>query len=452
MKDKANFYKLSKEEQESIKDLWEDASPDVKTFANNLTEEIKSSDTPFVLGIDGGYGTGKTYFATKFSESLKRNDINTIYCSVWENDYLENPFIAISKEIVKYTKNNNLTEKIKKLFTSICNGLSISVGIPTVGDISINPSDIIKSWQDEKDEIVEFKEEFTTFINNLPSKKLVLIIDELDRCKPDFAVKTLEILKHFFDIEGLFVILMINKSRLEKHINAYYNIQQNDSNGEEYLQKFINRYEHIPNMNYEVIINDSLTVDSLKSAIDKGNITQDEGVFYSFKELKNYLITACSDARLTYRESQELCQKCIEFCNNYNEPIRCRFLPYTLINDKSPNGLIKLINIKDQMINLIKISISYLNYGSDDKHDMVKCSNWLDIDEYYKELEYKAHITKNFGINNIDLNRFQQIKEMYQELKFCGADDNDESRTQKYETIAKDFNKLYDSNFLNAKK
>ncbi|MBD5398796.1 hypothetical protein HDR60_04820 [bacterium] len=441
MKDKANFYKLSKEEQENIENLWEDASPDVKTFADNLTEEIKSSDTPFVLGIDGGYGTGKTYFATRFSEHLKRNNINTIYCSVWENDYLENPFIAISKEIVKYTKNNNLTEKIKKLFTSICNGVSISVGIPKVGDISINPSDIIKSWQDEKNEIIEFKKAFANFIDKLTNKKLVLIIDELDRCKPDFAVKTLEILKHFFDIEGLFVILMINKSRLEEHINAYYNIQKDNKNGEEYLQKFINRYEHIPNMNYEVVINDSLTVDSLKPAIDNGNITQDDGVFYSFKELKNYLITACSDARLTYRESQELCQKCIDFCNNYNELIRCRFLPYILIKDRLTDKIIfkdckKYITEKKQEI------IGLLNRGYFTGAPSLPI--WSVIENKYKSLTYIDDWGEEKLISTMLRETYDRITEIYNELKLYGPDDNDEERLQKYETIAKDFNKLYE--------
>lgn len=437
MKDKANFYKLSKEEQENITNLWEDASPDVKTFADNLTEGIKSSDTPFVLGIDGGYGTGKTYFATRFSEHLKRNDIETIYCSVWENDYLENPFIAISKEIVKYIKNNRF-KKIDKLLTSICNSVSISTGIPKVGDISINIPKILTSWQNDKDEVVEFKKEFANFINNLKNKKLVLIIDELDRCKPDFAVKTLEILKHFFDIEGLFVVLMINKSRLEKHIDAYYNIQD-DKNGEEYLQKFINRYEHIPNMNYEVVINDFLTVDSLKLAIDKGNITQDDGVFYSFKELKTYLVNACSDARLTYRGSQELCQKCIEFCNNYNEPIRCRFLPYTLIKDRLTDEII-LKDCRKYITEEKKAFIKSLNI-----YNYTSIPNFPTMSEIERTYDSLTYID-NWGETKltIDKDKYDTTTKWFNTLKLCGSDDNDEERLQKYEIIGKNFNKLYE--------
>lgn len=80
MIDKANFYKLPKEEQDKkLKDLWVDSSKDVRQFAKNLAEEIKNEDTPFVLGVDGGYGTGKTYFSTRFTEYLKEKGLNAIY-------------------------------------------------------------------------------------------------------------------------------------------------------------------------------------------------------------------------------------------------------------------------------------------------------------------------------------------------------------------------------------
>ena len=111
MIDKANFYKLSqKEQKEEVNDLWYNSSPNVRQFADNMVAAIKNQETPFVLGIDGGYGTGKTYFSTRFTEYLKQKEIDAIYCSVFENDYLENPFIAISKELLKY---DNLKDNIE---------------------------------------------------------------------------------------------------------------------------------------------------------------------------------------------------------------------------------------------------------------------------------------------------------------------------------------------------
>lgn len=466
MIDKANFYKLPKEEQDKkLKDLWVDSSKDVRQFAKNLAEEIKNEDTPFVLGVDGGYGTGKTYFSTRFTEYLKEKGLNAIYCSVWENDYLENPFIAISKEIIKDINNITIKKKVQKvsknLIDSIVNVISclnISVNVGNVA-VSANAKDvynsIVKPWLDQKDEIQQFKLHLANFIKKFDGEKLVLIIDELDRCRPDFAVKTLEILKHFFDIEGLYMILMINRNRLEKHINAFYNLPfDNKENGEEFLQKFINRFEYIPTLNYEVVVNDFLTIDRLKHAIDKGNITEDETKFNSFSILRKNIINSCNMSHITYRETKELVEKCIEFCINYNEPIRCECLPYEFVENNSPMKSIVedpqhyrirsvLIDSRNTLISLIKRNISNLRYGY--INGDVKCDNWKDIDELYRELSYKLSIQNNFGINNrINKDDFNNISQLYKKLKFLEADDNDEIRVKSYEKIAKEFNKLYD--------
>ncbi len=474
MIDKANFYKLPETEQKKeLENLWVNTSEDVESFANNLVEEIKYSNTPFVLGIDGGYGTGKTYFSTRFTEYLKAKDINAIYCSVWENDYLENPFIAISKEIIKSinsatikSKTKTVLEKLNDSIVNVFSCLNISVPIKNV-EVSANVKDVYKAiakpWiEQKKDEIQQFKSDMGNFIKYPNGEKLVLVVDELDRCRPDFAVKTLEILKHLFDIEGLYVILMINKDRLSQHINAFYNIQVIGEEKEEgYLAKFINRYEHIPNLNYEVIVDDILKTERLKHAIDKGNITEDETKFNSFSILRKNIINSCNMSHITYRETKELVEKCIEFCINYNESIRCECLPYEFVENNSPIKTIiedpkiyrirnVLIDNKNTLISLIKQNISNLRYGY--INGDVKCDNWKDIDELYSELSYRLSIQNNFGINNrINKDDFNIISQLYKKLKFLEADDNDEIRVKNYEKIAKEFNKLYSNKNIKEK-
>lgn len=67
MKDIANIFKLPPDELERKKaNLWNDTAPEIVQFATELQEFIKKVDTPYVLGLDGGYGTGKTHFATRF--------------------------------------------------------------------------------------------------------------------------------------------------------------------------------------------------------------------------------------------------------------------------------------------------------------------------------------------------------------------------------------------------
>lgn len=461
MIDKANFYKLPKEEQnKELKDLWAGSSKDVGQFAKNLAEEIKNEDTPFVLGVDGGYGTGKTYFSTRFAEYIKiKHKLYAIYCSVWENDYLENPFIAISKEIIKNINNATIKNKVKntskKLIDSIVNvisSLNISASIGTSFclpkqknssnefsakiEVDTTPKDIcramVSSWIEEKDEIQQFKINLANFIKQIDGKKLVLIIDELDRCRPDFAVKTLEILKHFFDIEGLYVILMINRNRLEKHINAFYNIQDSGEEKENYLIKFINRYENIPNLNYEVIVDDFLKVERLKEAIDKGNITEDETKFNSFTELKISTIEACHSKGKTYRQSQSLINKIIKFCNIYKEPIRCKFLPRSLYCEDF-NGI-----LDDKKYKLLNHITRYTrNHGAS--------IDWQIIDSEYRALKSKDQWGTERFIYGLTKDEYDAITLEYNELKSLGSDKYDKERSEDYLRIAKSFNKLYEN-------
>ncbi|MFI8039422.1 P-loop NTPase fold protein, partial [Acinetobacter baumannii] len=79
-----------------------------------------------------------------------------------------------------------------------------------------------------------FKEALAKITSKL-DKPLVFIVDELDRCKPEFAIRLIERIKHFFDIPKVVFILAINKTQLEESINNFYGF----SNTANYLEKFI---------------------------------------------------------------------------------------------------------------------------------------------------------------------------------------------------------------------
>lgn len=71
-----------------------------------------------------------------------------------------------------------------------------------------------------KDAISDFKESLEGIVSN--QRKIVIIIDELDRCKPTFAVQLLEIVKHLFDIKGITFIFMLDIEQLSYLIKTIY--------------------------------------------------------------------------------------------------------------------------------------------------------------------------------------------------------------------------------------
>ena len=224
--DKANIFKLDNKELENYKtDSFLDCFESTKDFAKALKNDIDTKETPHSLLLSADYGMGKTFFSTRFVQYLRNNRYDVIYFSAWENDYLQEPFIAFSKAIVSYIHNKFKAERYKanisKLF-DITQNIVSSVTLSFGCGISLSAEQLIDTFKTEIDPIIEFRKQLTSFINKIPKKKLILIIDELDRCRPDYAMKTLECIKHFFDIEGLFIIVPTNKAALNDCIKSLY--------------------------------------------------------------------------------------------------------------------------------------------------------------------------------------------------------------------------------------
>lgn len=72
---------------------------------------------------------------------------------------------------------------------------------------------------------------------------IVIVIDELDRCRPDYALAVLEVIKHFFAVPKVHFILGINGEALESSVRARYGV---DVDAESYLRKFINASFSLP--------------------------------------------------------------------------------------------------------------------------------------------------------------------------------------------------------------
>jgi hypothetical protein len=261
-----------------------------------LAEELLDFISPLVenkgksvIAIEADYGMGKTYFSQKFNEYLDHHDISSRYFSVWERDYLDDPFIAFSEFIMKKsyevakkteskTKSDKIIRKAKKFWVGSKNlvksGISsVNVSakgkatLPGLGEVTlgagVSGDKFIKSLEsyiedteekislDSIDPIHKFKETLTELILEMPSKSLVLIVDELDRCRPDYAIKVLETIKHFYDIEGLIIILPINRRVLSRSIEGFYNLPSDlFESKEHYLERFFNIAIPLPETSY----------------------------------------------------------------------------------------------------------------------------------------------------------------------------------------------------------
>ncbi len=87
-----------------------------------------------------------------------------------------------------------------------------------------------------KEKMHEFKSKLTSIQTKL-NKKIIIFVDELDRCHPMYTIKTLEIIKHFFGIPNIIFVLSVDKKQIENSVRQIFGVNIGEENG--YLRKFI---------------------------------------------------------------------------------------------------------------------------------------------------------------------------------------------------------------------
>lgn len=248
-----------------------------RVIAENFMKIFDADKDGIVLAIDSDWGTGKTTFI-KMWESLINNDVRyknnycSIYFNAWDNDYLEDPLLAILTEIKLREENEedqvNLAPEIfKEIFNPIYlvakRGADIALKLHTEGAMGLD--DLLKVKEDDTQEKIleklneignevlnrctnarifrdEFKDKLSKF-NDEDNKKLIFFIDELDRCRPSFAIELLETIKHLFSVPGIIFVISLDKNQLSHSVATVYG-QNMDTVG--YLRRFFDMEYKLP--------------------------------------------------------------------------------------------------------------------------------------------------------------------------------------------------------------
>lgn len=235
-----------------------------KQYAEVLSQIINGYGDGFVLAINNKWGTGKTTFVKMWQQLLCLDKHETVYFNAWENDFEDNPLTAIMGELKTLTERDNvgdfdnvlkkgaiLTKNILPVLAKAFVARYVDVEElkdfaekATEGMTSIFQEDV-KLYSERKNSIKEFRVSLEKFINeNFDGKPLVFIIDELDRCRPNYAVSVLEQIKHFFSVKGIIFVLSIDKEQLGNAVKGVYGTDRIDS--DEYLRRFIDVEYVIP--------------------------------------------------------------------------------------------------------------------------------------------------------------------------------------------------------------
>ena len=235
---------------------------------------------------------------TSENSSLEPNwDFSIIYYTAWENDSCPEaiiPIICSFSQLLEgdVSENSEHDEKkkvilntIKKLGPNVlgafaCHVLHIDTetGKEIVSCITDAASDVLtaeipqtiydsySSTQEKKDAFIKLAEVFAT-----EDKPLLIFIDELDRCRPTFAIETLESVKHFFDLPNVIFVFSLDSTQLRNSIQAVYG--KIDSVG--YLQRFFDYEISLPETSdYRAFLSSRLRIGDISLSVEIDQLTK----------------------------------------------------------------------------------------------------------------------------------------------------------------------------------
>ena len=253
------LYKNLEPTDENIKETYAKnllgRSEDVDRFAALL----KGENCPVSMAVDGEWGSGKTFFVKQVAYKLDEDTADdpekclTVYYDAWENDNDCDPILSIVDCIARAAEEK---EKISvgAIASDILDIVEAGFSNPFLRMARVCRDK--KQKHDAENDFCYNKIEPTNkqIANKLKTLydsiiqehggKLIIFIDELDRCKPNFAVSVLERIKHYISLDGrVHVVFSVNRKQLEHTIKNLYG---ENFDAENYLKRFFEYTMEIP--------------------------------------------------------------------------------------------------------------------------------------------------------------------------------------------------------------
>lgn len=256
----AEYKKMTDCDIIDLKAPWKNDKLKRQKVALDFTAIIEGiNNQPFVISIDSAYGTGKTFFIKRWVEDLKNTGITTCYYNAWNTDYQTDPLVPFVNSIIKQFP-KDISDKLQENFENLIGVLktagNFAIKCFTGQDKAIDEAaalaqqafgcfqetgrDFIKNNDQTIDVIETFKAKLA---EEAQKNKIVICVDELERCRPIYAVGLLEIIKHLFNVPNVVFVLSTDRQQLKHTIAKLYG-ENMDSDG--YLRRFVDLELHLP--------------------------------------------------------------------------------------------------------------------------------------------------------------------------------------------------------------
>lgn len=287
-------------------------------YARPSQREDKRAHT---IAVDGGYGEGKSFFLRRLAKQMaSRHPV--AYVDAWVDDLADEPLTALAATLKDALSPFTADVDVQSRFATFVDksgkvakiaamgllkqGVSMAVGglaVQAIGNVVASLDDDvaeavkdnakdagsgtvagaveaiskvsgqrlmaqrIETFEAGKRAVSEMKESLAGIVQTLPKGEMdapiIIIIDELDRCRPTYAVKLLEEIKHLFDVSGIVFILGMNSDQLATSVAGAYGP---GFNGWSYLRRLINREYRLAEVDLERLVDAEMALSSIDNS------------------------------------------------------------------------------------------------------------------------------------------------------------------------------------------
>lgn len=218
-----------------------------------LTRVIVDEDGPAVISVNGGFGSGKSAFLKMLAADLRLQDrVDVQEFNAWQQSHTADPLVDIVSALAHGRDDREpLLELVRKFGRRVV----IGVAAPTVGALSGGMIDLtalegaqqdaaadpFSIWASTEQHVAEFRDGLRAFVEkgrgaDTGPIKLVVIVDELDRCRPDYAIDLLNVVRHLFAVSGVVIVLGVNRVELEHRVVEVFGPE---TAADVYLRRFV---------------------------------------------------------------------------------------------------------------------------------------------------------------------------------------------------------------------
>ena len=195
----------------------------------------------------------RPFYSSVGKKTWKNKGFKVIYFNAWEDDFSDDPLLSIIGQLSEHFKEGELKElaiKVGQTAVLLLKKNALAILNKHTGltfEVDHDERDLLKEYHDQRKTKSELKECLTKMSATVfkeTKHPLIFIIDELDRCRPTFAIELLERVKHIFDVPDLVFVFGVNRDELCSSLKSIYG----EIDATVYLRRFFDMEFMLPDV------------------------------------------------------------------------------------------------------------------------------------------------------------------------------------------------------------